>query len=351
MNRVTLCLVGDVQLTSHLNDNSEVFKILKDAELVFCNLESPFSNRGYPSNKLITLRSNPSLIKDLKKINITITTLANNHILDYGYEAMFDTINLLDNVGIKYVGVGSNLHEALKPSVFKLKNLSIGFLGCACTLPLDFAANKDKPGVAPIRVKTCFQIDPVIEQEQPGTPPSIYTEPNDEDLNLMLEYVEKTVNQTDVVVTGIHWGVPFQYEVMDYQLIIAEKMIRAGVDVIAGHHPHVLHGVGKFGGGKYVFYSLGNFIFHYKTPSNLKVPKSLNKLQTSPESIIVKVFLSKDGIEDIEIIPIIINETGNPRSCSKNEAVQIFSILKKLSDDLGTNIVMNMGEDGAIKVK
>jgi len=352
MNEIKLCLVGDVQIISPLDINSEVFKVLKDSDIVFCNIESPLSNKGQPSNKLITLRSNPDRVKDLKEINVSVASLANNHILDYGYEAMFDTLNLLDKAEIKHVGVGGNLEEALKPVVFNFNNISIGFLGCATTLPLDFAANKEKPGVAPIRVKTYYHIDPVIEQEQPGTPPSIYTEPVEEDLYTVLEFVEKTANQTDVVIASIHWGVPFQYEVMDYQLKIAERMIHVGVDIIVGHHPHVLHGVGKYGDGKYVFYSLGNFIFHYKPPSELikKVPKVLKKLQMSPESAIVKVSINRGGIKEIEVVPVIINELGNPVFCSEKEADKIFSKLRELTEDLGTKVDIYRDSNGLIKV-
>ncbi|MDW8063651.1 MAG: CapA family protein [Candidatus Caldarchaeum sp.] len=345
-----LC-VGDIQFETHITLDPALTQLLGKADIVFGNLETPISNKGHPVNKVITMRTDPAHLSELRKLNLKIVTLANNHILDFGVEPMFDTMRYLDEINIRYVGAGRNRKEASAPVMVESGSVKIGFLGAACTLPLDFAANDSKPGIAPIHVNTYLRMDPVIEQEQPGTPPFIYTEPDGDDLNYLVEVVKNTKQEVDYIIMGIHWGVPFQNRVLDYQAKIADVLTKNGVDFVVGHHPHTLHGLSA-ANNKVVFYSLGNFVFHYKAPVSLvkKFSRIMGNMQSSPFSTIAKLSISKSETA-IELIPVVLNDEGNPRLATDKEAEQIRLTLQNLSADLGSGIEFEASDGIVIKVK
>ncbi|MCK4786610.1 MAG: CapA family protein, partial [Desulfobacteraceae bacterium] len=223
--------------------DSEIASILGQSDLRFGNLETTFAKDGIQADKLVVLKAEPGAEMRLQKLGFNILNMANNHILDYGYDGLFDTIAVLDDLGVKRTGVGKNINEALKPATAKINNTTLAFLGFTSSLPAGYAAGPDKPGVAPIRVRTKYYIDPNQELEEPGVLPAIFTEPVEEDLDRILLVVRKLETEADGVCVSAHWGVAFQDEVMDYQKIVAHALIDAGADAIIGHHPHVLHGI------------------------------------------------------------------------------------------------------------
>ena len=76
------------------------------------NQEFPFSNRGQAAeDKQYTFRLPEEKVSILNEMNIDLVTLANNHALDFGTDALLDTCRVLDQAGIKHVGAGANLEE------------------------------------------------------------------------------------------------------------------------------------------------------------------------------------------------------------------------------------------------
>ncbi|MEM4153800.1 MAG: CapA family protein [Candidatus Caldarchaeum sp.] len=346
-NTVEILCLGDIQFERQISIDPLLTTLLAKADIVFGNLETPISDRGSPANKVVTLRTNPAYASELQKLGLKVVTLANNHILDFGPEAMFDTLSLLAKQNIRYVGVGENLKKAASPVVFDVGPLRIGFLGVACTLPSDFAANEFKLGVAPLRVRTYVRIDPAIEQEQPGTPPFIYTEPDAYDLDYFIHIVKEVKKEVDYVIVGIHWGVPFQNNVLDYQVKIAETLTGNGVDFLVGHHPHTLHGIASMN-NKIVFYSLGNFVFHHKPRPELvkKFSKIMGRMEGSPYSAVARLLVSESEMET-ELIPVMLDEKGDPRLANLDEAEKILVHLQSLSSENGCKLKMF---DGVVRV-
>lgn len=128
---ITMTFTGDINIaegeptTKELDKNngditkcisSELIKYMKDADITLVNNEFCYSDRGAPlANKMWTFRAGPERAKVLNALGVDVAQLANNHVYDYGQEAMYDTFSALEAVGIPYVGAGRTLEEAMKP--------------------------------------------------------------------------------------------------------------------------------------------------------------------------------------------------------------------------------------------
>lgn len=100
-----------------------------DADIFYLNHEYCISDRGEPlEGKLYTFRAKPERMGLLKEMGTDLVSLANNHIYDYGRDAMMDTVDLLDQAGIPYVGGGRNSEEARRPVYFVVNGMKIGFV-------------------------------------------------------------------------------------------------------------------------------------------------------------------------------------------------------------------------------
>lgn len=204
-----------------------------NADIAMIDLEFPISSRGTPMpNKEYTFRGDPAHISFFTEMGIDIVTLANNHAIDYGYDAFLDTLDILDENGIRYVGGGRDLDDAMNCEVFEVKGKTIGILSASRVLPVvDWYAGKNKPGIFPTYDPTALN-----------------------------ECIVKAKQECDYVIVYAHWGVEKQHSPEPYQVNMAHGYIDNGADAVIACHPHVLQGF-EYYKGKPIAYSLGNFIF------------------------------------------------------------------------------------------
>lgn len=241
-SETTLIFVGDIMLGRAVerkilkNDSDFNFPFLKikdyltRADLVFGNLEGPISSGGKNQGSIYSFRFRPEVAGALKDTGFKVMSIANNHIWDWGGEAISDTLSNLAEAGIEAVGAGRNYEEANRPYFLKVKNLRVGFLAYTNLYPKGMAAGPDSPGVS------------------------------DFDLEKIRERIREAKNQVDLVAVSLHWGEEYETSASDWQKKIAHELIDAGADVVVGHHPHVPQEVEPYKGG-WIFYSLGNFVF------------------------------------------------------------------------------------------
>jgi len=220
---------GDVMLSrgignlmSKRNDYDFPWKkiegLLKTADLVFANLESPISDQGSDSGKLFSFRADKKVVSGLKTAGFKAMSIANNHIWDYGKNAFEDTlINLTSN---NILPVGSNLMG--NKETINVQGTEVAFLGYTNLLKA--------PGV------------------------------NFLELQKVVEDIKNAKKSADVVIVSIHWGQEYKSAESAAQISLAHEIIDAGADMVVGHHPHVVQNVEKYQ-GKYIAYSLGNFVF------------------------------------------------------------------------------------------
>ncbi len=209
----------------------KIEETLKEADLLFGNLESMISDKGRDTGSVYPFRAEPEAVEGLVFAGFDVVSLANNHAFDYGREAFEDTMERLQEEGIKYTGGGFNKKEAHSPAVITLEDgTRVGFLGYTEFLYPYAMAKEERSGV------TNFS------QEK------------------MKDDIEKGKEETDLLVITFHYGEEYQKKQNAHQELLSKKAIDYGADIVIGHHPHVTQPVEKYE-GKYIAYSLGNFIF------------------------------------------------------------------------------------------
>lgn len=264
---VNLLFSGDILLSSYVTDaydnagsisgvlDEAYQKEISQSDIFMANQEFPFSDRGAAAaDKQYTFRLTPSRVSMMQEIGVDIVTLANNHTLDFGTDALVDTAATLDGAGIKYVGAGANMERARQLQTIEVRGKTIGFLAASRVYPdPDWVANSKKPGMV-------SGYDPTI----------------------LLEEIKNAQDLCDYLVVYVHWGIERNETPEEYQRSLGKKIIDAGADLVIGSHPHVLQGV-EYYNGKPICYSLGNFIFGSSIPRTalLKVQVDMSQQSTT----------------------------------------------------------------------
>jgi len=304
---ITVTAVGDIMLagrwTSQLRKAGYGFPFmataseLSNSDITIANLESPIARGGTEyTDKKFRFRAEPAVAPALKAAGINLVTLANNHSMDFGPEALHETTIHLQSAGIGWIGAGQTLAEARKPYLHRVKGKTIAFLGYSLTQPTEFFAGRERAGTAP-----GFE-------------------------RLIVEDIANARRLADHVIVNIHWGTEGTSSIQPYQRLLGHKIIDAGADILLGHHPHVLRGIERYKSG-IIFYSLGNFAF-------------ASKGTTAEHSIMVRLRF-RDGSREAELIPIdtLYRRVGfQPQPASPVQSAAIISRLNKLSAPLHTHI-------------
>ena len=245
----TMCFAGDIllaegEITTNNLDSSpnglkdcispEFLEIMNRADYTCVNNEFTYSTRGSAlDGKAWTFRAHPDRVKYLKEMGVDLALLANNHVYDYGKDAMLDTLDTLTNADIKYFGAGANLEEAMKPVYVELGGKKVAFVAAS-------RAEKNK-------------MTPQATEEEPGILRCY-------DPALFIEVIKEARANADFVVACVHWGTERSTVLEDAQLETARQYIDAGADMIIGSHSHCLQGM-EYYNGKPIVYSLGNYWF------------------------------------------------------------------------------------------
>ncbi|MGD8353627.1 MAG: CapA family protein [Pseudomonadota bacterium] len=199
-------------------------------DTIFLNLETPLSRRGHAlEKKTYTFRSSPDVAAVLRQERVFAVHLANNHILDFGVEALADTFSNLKRAGVAYAGAGQNWYEASLPALVNTPVGKVRFVAFSNTLPESYWAKRDRPG-------TLY-----------GSQKAVVT----------------TLSRhrgTGPLVASFHWGAELMTEPKEYQVDLARLAIDSGATLVVGHHPHVPQPIDVYNGVP-ILYSLGNFAF------------------------------------------------------------------------------------------
>ena len=247
-----MSFVGDILLAASVDTlmkkngydypYANVLPFLTKPDLMAANLETPITERGLPAtNKSFVFKGSPQSLPALKEAGFDIVNLANNHTLDQGVEGLLDTVNHLDEANIANMGAGRNDTEAFKPVILEAKGVRVAYLGLTRVVPVgSWKAEKDRPGLA-----------------------ETY------DATRALKAIRGAKKQADIVVVMVHWGIERSDSPNAVQKELAHAYIDAGADLIIGSHPHVLQGFEQYK-GKWISYSLGNFIFNMTVTDKTK---------------------------------------------------------------------------------
>lgn len=222
--------------------SEELLYEMQQADILMVNNEFSYSQRGAPlPDKTFAFRSRPENVNLLHEMGVDIVSLANNHVYDWGEDALFDTLDTLEGAGIPYVGAGRNLDEAAAPYYYEINGRTIAFISAT---QVERNENPDTRGATEVTAGTfrCF---------------------TEEEFSRLLDVIEEADRKADLTVVYIHWGTENTDELHWAQEWQAPEIVKAGADLIVGDHPHCLQPIDYIDGVP-VFYSLGNFWFNSK---------------------------------------------------------------------------------------
>ncbi|MGP4002340.1 CapA family protein [Streptomyces sp. 8N706] len=228
----------------------EVVAAAREADLFVLNLECVISDRGEPwpdPRKSFFFRAPPVATEVLRNLGVGCVTLANNHALDFGAQALTDTIRHLSDAGIAWAGAGHDEKAARTPAVLDRAGSVIGIVAVT-DHPHDYAAGPDRPGLAYADLET-------------GTP------------DWLLEEISGL--GTDITLVTPHWGPNMVAKPVTHVRGAAHQFRDAGATLVAGHSAHVFHGVQD-----HILYDLGDFIDDYATDHRLRNDRGLLFLVT-----------------------------------------------------------------------
>lgn len=283
----------------------DVNSIFSEADIAFVNLETCVSDRGESEKKEgFGFQTPPEYLQVYTEAEIDLVSVANNHVRDYGMDALDDTFSNLDAYGLGYIGAGRNITEAEKMILYDINGLKVGFTGLnMINMNPTWYATDDRAGINCVDFAAC-----------------------EDYLELISEYDK----QCDLLFVSVHWGVEYTNAITEEQQQFGHMLCDSGADVILGHHSHTLQPV-EYYNGSMIFYSLGNFLF-YKMDDY------------SGMTAIFEIEADKDGFVSGKLSPVFITNCKAALLEEDDEMYgEIIELCRTISEPYGVNITENGG--------
>lgn len=212
-------------------------------DLRIVNLETAITTSSRPWPKGISYRMHPDNLPLLTAARIDCAVLANNHVLDWGFEGLIETLAHLERAGIRPAGAGRNAVEAAAPAVLRLaggERVLVFAMGHGSSgIPSDWVARPDRPGVhlvGDFSARTLASIAELIgRHRRPG----------------------------DLLIASIHWGGNWGYEVPADHRRFAHRLVELGFHLIHGHSSHHAKAV-EITDGVPILWGCGDFLNDYE---------------------------------------------------------------------------------------
>ncbi|MEF9427103.1 MAG: CapA family protein [Candidatus Mariimomonas ferrooxydans] len=278
----------------------KVLAQLKKAELLFGNLECALSKENLKANDYDSsqMRGDSRHIKGLVEAGFKVLNFANNHCMQHGTEPFLETVRLLEEYNINYCGVNLENHLKGSPSIIELNGIKVAFLGYSS------------------RPRQYFSRNP------------LYSEGN---INSIEKDIIDVKEKVDSVIVSLHWGDEFIEKPSPEEISMGRKLIDAGAGLIIGHHPHILRGIENYKHGV-IIYSLGNFVCDMVWDRRLR------------ESLIFCCDITKQGMENIELTPVFINDNYQPEIMDEDSGRALLLNVRKLSEDLNAETLSSFNK-------
>src|SRR6266567_5259320 len=221
----------------HELERAKVDLRIVNLETAITSAEAPWPNKG------IHYRMHPQNVGCLSAGHINACALANNHILDWGYDGLFETLQMLNAVGIAHSGAGNNADEAMQPAVVgtagKGRVVLFSFGSITSGIPREWKATSVSPGVNLLddfSEETAVRIAGTMRQFQ---------------------------QSGDLIIASIHWGSNWGHEIPREQIAFAHRLIEGGVAIVHGHSSHHVKAIEVFK-GRLILYGCGDFLTDYE---------------------------------------------------------------------------------------
>lgn len=268
----------------------ELIMEMQKADIMMLNNEYTYSTRGTAiPGKAYTFRAQPSRVEILNQLGVDIVSVANNHVYDYGKEALVDTLETLEEAGIPYVGAGRNLKEAKKIVYFVANGKKIAI-------------------VSATQIERSYNYTKEATEDTPGVLKTLKPDK-------FVSVIEEAKKNSDYVIVYPHWGTEGTNVYGSDQKELAKAYADAGADVIIGGHTHCLQGF-SYVEGVPVLYSLGNFWFNSA------------RLETGME----QVRIQKNGEIKVRFLPCMQENTKTRLLTEEKERTEVLDFMRRLSD-------------------
>jgi poly-gamma-glutamate capsule biosynthesis protein CapA/YwtB (metallophosphatase superfamily) len=291
---------------------SNVLPLLLDADRRLINLECVISNQGRewrPDSKAFHFRAHPRAIDFLRAAKIDCVTLANNHVLDYGTDALLECLAVLDRAGIKRTGAGASLAEALTPAILDLPQGRLEVVSLTDNEP-EWEAWEKKPGTHYIVYDAKGLVEPYRTR--------------------LAQLLEQVRRQADLLIVSAHvgpnWGPPSAA-----MRALAYQVIDFGADLYWGHSNHTPQGIEIYK-GKAILYSTGDFIDDYAVDSAERNDLSFLFILELERGRIVRIVLHPVCIEDLYV-----------RLAKDQEVAFLHRTMQAKCADFGSRILFHEG--------
>lgn len=290
---------------------------LDSADLRFVNLECQLSDQKgvtvHPDNQLVFVGP-PSGAEALKRARIDLVSLANNHMWDFGKDALFETFEHLERVGVDYVGAGRTEARAYGHVVHDVKGRKLAFVA-----------------VTDIWNQGPLKIHPARTYVSRADPQRIR------------EQVAAAREEADLVLVSYHGGSEYLAGPTMYVREVLHAAVEAGADVVIGHHPHVMQGIGWYRGVP-ILYSIGNVTMGAHVDHSWSRYGALARLTFPSEGRVPEVELCPFGIRASSPTPLL-EEGGEPA------AAMFFQKVRALSGHVAGSDLDSPGPDGCARVR
>lgn len=221
----------------------ELERVTPDIRII--NLETSITRSDdFWKGKEVHYRMHPENVDCITAAKIDVCSLANNHILDWGYPGLKETVETLRKAGIGSTGAGMSLQEAEVPAIAKIDGkgrvIVFSFGSTTSGIPLSWAASDKKPGV------------------------NLLKDFSDETVHRIRQKVHEVQQECDLIVASIHWGGNWGYRVPQEEIDFAHHLVEeAGVNIIHGHSSHHVKGIEVYQ-DRLILYGCGDFLNDYE---------------------------------------------------------------------------------------
>lgn len=304
---------GPVELNYVWGDALSVLE-QQSPDFSLVNLETALtcSDDWWPG-KGIHYRMHPANAASLRGLGLDCCALANNHLLDWGYAGLQETLEVLDALNIASCGAGADLTEAARPAVLPVSSsqrLLIFSVGLPSSgIPADWAAGERKAGV------------------------NFLPDLSNDSLSSLTSQIRRHRQANDLVVVSIHWGGNWGYRISEAQRRFARALVDAGVDLIHGHSSH--HPIGmELYRQRLICYGCGDFVNDYEGIRGYEVFRA-------HLALMYFLIMEPDGaMLRLEIVPMQMRQL---RLCDAEatDATWIATVLQRESSAHGLQLMAN----------
>lgn len=284
------------------------------------NLETSITrSNDYWRGKEIHYRMHPRNAGCITAARVHCCCLANNHVLDWGYTGLTETLQTLDEVGVAHAGAGQNAAEAAAPAVINVPGkgrvLVFSYGSPTSGVPLEWAATNERAGVNLLR------------------------ETSEETARRVAGEMRGYKREGDVLVASIHWGGNWGYGIRDKEIHFAHRLIEGGISIVHGHSSHHVKAAEIYRGGL-VLYGCGDFLNDYEGIGGYEAFRSDLTLM-----YLATVDPRQGWLAEARLVPMRVARFRLNRA-SEAEAKWLRDLLSNLGAPLGTRI--DLTSDGSL---